>query len=281
MWDILKYAAETTLEITLIIFILMVAVDFLDVRFHGHLKNFIHTRPLRQWIVAAFLGATPGCAGAYANATMYMHGFISVGALTAGMIATTGDEAFVMLAEFPLLALSLTVGLLALGIFSAAFLDKSVQKIGYTSCEDCTLHTIHDQDKHHDWAHYFKVHIWKHIFLGHALKIAAWTFISVALIEWTMTRFPLQAFLENQPAMIFLFAILIGLLPISGPHLVFISLFNGGLIPFSVLLVNSIVQDGHAMLPMLSYSIRDVILIKAYKIMLAVIFGGLLFLIGF
>ena len=49
-------------------------------------------------------------------------------------------------------------------------------------------------------------------------------------------------------------AVLIGIIPESGPHLVFVTLFAQGVLPFYVLLVNSIVQDGHSALPLLAES---------------------------
>ena len=49
-------------------------------------------------------------------------------------------------------------------------------------------------------------------------------------------------------------AVLIGIIPESGPHLVFVTLCAQGIIPFYILLVNSIVQDGHTALPLLAES---------------------------
>ena len=49
-------------------------------------------------------------------------------------------------------------------------------------------------------------------------------------------------------------AILIGIIPESGPHLVFVTLFAQGFVPFYILLVSSIVQDGHSALPLLADS---------------------------
>ena len=54
-------------------------------------------------------------------------------------------------------------------------------------------------------------------------------------------------------------AVLIGIIPESGPHLVFVSLFTKGAIPFSILPASSIVQDGHGMLPLLVVSKRSLI----------------------
>jgi len=73
---------------------------------------------------------------------------------------------------------------------------------------------------------------------------------------------------------------LIGLIPESGPHLIFVMLFSNGLIPFSVLFTSSIVQDGHGMLPMLSYSVKDSILVKVFNLVFGLVFGIFLFIIG-
>ncbi|MBT3312467.1 MAG: hypothetical protein HN737_12920 [Desulfobacterales bacterium] len=35
------------------------------------------------------------------NVSLYVHGLISFGAITGGMITTSGDETFVMLIQFP------------------------------------------------------------------------------------------------------------------------------------------------------------------------------------
>ncbi len=281
MTHIVLESLETTLEVSLIIFFLMVAVDFLDVYFRGHIKSYIESSPFRQYVVASFLGATPGCAGAYLNVTMYMHGFMSIGALTAGMIATTGDEAFVMLAEDPLRALLLFGGLFTVGLVLGAFFDRLLLRLGYRSCHNCELHTIHIQDHKHDWVHYFRVHIWKHILVNHVLRIAAWTLASVFIIKSGLFYFSLEALVHDHPALVFLFAILVGLLPISGPHLLFVSMFSGGIIPASVLIANAIVQDGHAMLPLMSYSLRDALVVKGFKVGVAVIVAGFLYRMGF
>jgi hypothetical protein len=58
-------------------------------------------------------------------------------------------------------------------------------------------------------------------------------------------------------------------------------LYAEGLIPSSVLFTASFVQDGHGMLPMLSYSIRDSLLIKAFNLVLGVTVGAAIFALGF
>lgn len=79
---------------------------------------------------------------------------------------------------------------------------------------------------------------------------------------------------------ILLIAAFIGIIPESGPHLIFVMVYAQGLIPFSVLFTASFVQDGHGMLPLLSYSIKDSVLIKAFNLAFGLIVGSVLFALG-
>ena len=71
------------------------------------------------------------------NVSLYIHGMISFGALVGGMIATSGDEAFVMLTQFPTVALMLFGMLFAGGIVFAWVSDKVIQVLGIVPCESC------------------------------------------------------------------------------------------------------------------------------------------------
>ncbi len=57
-------------------------------------------------------------------------------------------------------------------------------------------------------------------------------------------------------------------------------MYAHGIVPFSVLFTVSFVQDGHGMLPMLSYSIKDSLLIKLFNTVFGVLVGGILYYIG-
>ena len=80
--------------------------------------------------------------------------------------------------------------------------------------------------------------------------------------------------------LIFLICALVGIIPESGPHMIFVMMFANGLIPFSILLTSSIVQDGHGMLPLFSYTIKDSVLIKLFNLLFAIVIGLPLFLLG-
>ena len=74
---------------------------------------------------------------------------------------------------------------------------------------------------------------------------------------------------------------LLGIVPESGPHLIFVMLYAQGMVPFSVLFTTSFVQDGHGMLPLLSYSLKDSLLIKSFNLVFGLAAGGLLYAAGF
>jgi hypothetical protein len=50
-------------------------------------------------------------------------------------------------------------------------------------------------------------------------------------------------------------------------------MFADDLIPLSVLFTSTLVQDGHGMLPLLYYSIKDSIRVKAFNFSFGVILG--------
>jgi hypothetical protein len=128
---------------------MMLIVDFLDIFSEKKLTNVMRGGIWRQYTVASFLGATPGCLGASMDVSLYVHGLISFGALTGAMIATSGDEAFVMLAKFPGTALLLFGMLFALSIPLAWIADRIVKATQYIPCESCELDEYHAEEEIH------------------------------------------------------------------------------------------------------------------------------------
>jgi len=87
--------------------------------------------------------------------------------------------------------------------------------------------------------------------------------------------------LTSEYTLLLLFAgALFGLIPESGPHLIFVTMFADGLVPLSVLFTSSFVQDGHGMLPMFAYSVRDSMTIKAFNIVFGLSVGLVLHAAG-
>jgi hypothetical protein len=72
---------------------------------------------------------------------------------------------------------------------------------------------------------------------------------------------------------VLIIAVLVGIIPESGPHLIFVTLFAQGSIPFSILLASSIVQDGHGMLPLLAVSKKAFIWVKLINLIAGLIVG--------
>ena len=111
------------LMITSFVFIMMLIIEYVNVLTRGHWQESLKKYPWMQYFLAAFLGATPGCLGAFTVVALYTHDIVSFGALVTVMIATSGDEAFVMLSLFPGTAILLTVILLAIALVAGFVTD--------------------------------------------------------------------------------------------------------------------------------------------------------------
>jgi hypothetical protein len=269
-----------TVKIMLLVFLMMVIVDLLNIWTKGKLSRFLRNGPkIKQYITASSLGALPGCYGAFTNVSLYVHGLISLGALTGAMAAASGDEAFVMLALFPKTAIVLIIILFILGILVGWIVDEVIVKVKFKTCIDCKEQQIHSHKR--GFLHYLKEHIWKHILRKHLWKTGLWTFGALLFVEFGVQYLHLNSFSTQYPLLLLLFAALLGLIPESGPHMIFISLFANGIIPFSVLFTSAFVQDGHGMLPMLAYSVKDSVLIKAMNLGIGTSLGLILFFMGF
>jgi len=276
---ILKIVKESV-QISLLVAVMMILVDLINVVTKNKLESFfINARKFKQYILASLIGTVPGCIGGFTNVSLYIHGLISFGALAGSMIAVSGDEAFVMLAMFPKDAVILFAILFIIGIFSGCFIDLIVRKYKISTCENCNEMVTHPKEG--GFKHYLKEHIYGHIIKKHLWKTFLWTFGALFFVEIGLKYLHLEQF-TSQYKIVFLFVgALVGLIPESGPHLIFVTLFAQGLIPFSVLLTSSIVQDGHGMLPMLSYSIKDSIKLKAFNFIIGIAIGLIVYSFGF
>jgi len=110
--------------ISFFVFVMMLILDYFNVFTKGNINNIIKGRKERQYLISSFLGSTPGCLGAFLNVSFYVHGLISFGALVGGMIATSGDEAFVMLLYFQNKHCYYLLYFLYLALFWVGFLTK-------------------------------------------------------------------------------------------------------------------------------------------------------------
>ena len=119
--------------------------------------------------------------------------------------------------------------------------------------------------------HFVGEHLWEHIVCKHLPSLFTWTFLVLLVIGTLFHYVDIETWVRGNTAIMILIAIAVGLIPESGPHLVFVTLFASGVIPFPVLLANSIVQDGHASLPLLADSKRAFVKAKAIKVGIALV----------
>jgi Putative, 10TM heavy-metal exporter len=276
------YLADTLLEsikITLVVMVMMIAVDLINVWSRGKFALLLDSAgKWKQYFVASAVGTVPGCMGAFANVSLYMHGMISFGALSGSMIATSGDEAYVMLVMFPQTALILFIVLFLIGLFSSKIIDSAVKQFNIKTCTDCEVKQYHKNEK--GFRHYFNEHIWGHIIKHHLWKTFLWTFGALIFLGIGTHYWNIGEISHHYIFLVLILSALVGLIPESGPNLVFVTMFATGVIPFSVLLTNSIVQDGHGLLPMLSYSVKDSIKIKLFNLAIGLTLGTILFGFG-
>lgn len=278
--DILLNVIKESLKVTLFVLAMMIIIDFINVKTCGKLHAILKEGvKWKQYIVAGALATMPGCLGAFAGVSLYIHGMISFGALTGLMFAASGDELFIMLAMFPKTTLIMMALLFVLGIFFGFFTDYIVKKFNINTCTDCVFKQYHPGEE--GYKHYFKDHIWNHIIKGHLVNIFLWTFGALIIVEYGMSLVNLKSIASEYTFLLLILSALIGIIPESGPHLIFVMLFAKGLIPFSVLFTSSIVQDGHGMLPMLSYSVKDSLRIKAFNLVFGLATGLIIYSLGF
>jgi len=324
-----------SLFITGIVAIMMLVIEYINVLTQGAWQNGLAGKKITPYLVAIVLGATPGCLGAFAVVAMFSHGVLSIGALVATMIATSGDEAFVMLAMFPRDALFLTGALMAIGLTVGLLTDYVMKRLNIKMdifCPDLALHgpdscrcfprqdiirqlrelspvrgilmgvlmlflfgvasgTVGPQS----WnsiritiilsgaialfivatvpEHFLREHLWDHIVLKHVHRIFLWT-LGALVVTWIATGYmQLTEIIQGNALTIIFIAGLVGVIPESGPHLIFTTLYAQGIIPFVVILTSSIVQDGHGMLPLLAHSRRQFLVVKLINLVAGLAVG--------
>jgi hypothetical protein len=121
--------------------------------------------------------------------------------------------------------------------------------------------------------HFLEKHLWGHIIKKHFSKIFLWTFFALVAIAFLMKYFDLHQLIHQNIILVLIAAVLIGIIPESGPHLIFVLLFASGSLPFSILLASSIVQDGHGSLPLLAESRRAFIIVKLLNVAVGLLVG--------
>jgi len=269
-----------TVKIILMVILLMIVIEFLELKYKDKIREKITARPVNQYVISSLLGAVPGCMDAFFIVSLYVHGVVGFGALTAVMLSTAGDEAYIMLTMIPEYALIIFAICAVLGVIGGFLTDQIVKRINLKTCQPCEIE-FHDEEKPLSVKHFFKEHFFRHVVKKHLPKLFLWVFLTLLAIGILKQYFDLEGLFKFLPPwFLIIIAALIGIIPESGPHLVFVILFSNGIIPFSVLLVNTLSQDGHGLLPLLSYSVKDTIYVQIFTTLFALIVGGILFFLG-
>lgn len=329
--------------ITGFVFVMMLVIEYINVQTKGIWQKNLSGNLWKTYFLAAALGALPGCLGAFTAVALFSHRLISFGAIVTTMIATSGDEAFVMFAMMPEKAIWLTVIIVVIGILAGYLTDKfydASKILNLFSDKELPLHQeekcdCFQKDKFLQFIlkpslprlsmaviiiflvlgvvtgmfsaeepfwmratlvitflislfivmsvpdHFLKEHLWNHIVKVHIPRIFLWTFGTLLLIHFLMDFINVQAWIADNMLWILLLAVLVGIIPESGPHLVFVTLFIEGSIPFSILIASSIVQDGHGMLPLFAESKHGFFAVKGVNIIVGLLVGSLGLLIGY
>jgi hypothetical protein len=351
-----------TIMITTFVLVMMMVIEYLNVKTRGDWAVRLKKSPFLQIILAAIMGVIPGCLGAYTIVSLYAHEIIRFSALVTAMIATSGDEAFVMFSIIPEYALLLNVIIffiaVGVGVFlmyfgkrfeffcvspghmvvheheldthqqSAASIMQNLKNISFTRAllisgillflfamfsgllahEHFDIAALTGQqsqlpihDKHHiNWVmityvvvmvtalyifltssdHFLEGHLWGHVIKKHFYKIFLWTFGALLLVAIFSHFYEVNQWISENMWMILILAVLIGFIPESGPHMIFVIMFFQGLVPFSILLASSIVQDGHGALPLLAESRKSFFTMKAINMAVGLLVGAIGLWIG-
>lgn len=364
MIHLLTDILRNSILITGLVVVMMMMIESLNIESKGMFFNGLKKTRTGQVVIAALLGSIPGCMGGFATVSLYTHRMFSFGALIAMMIASSGDEAFVMLAMIPDKALFIFALLFVIAVAVGIVTDIIHDRIHKKNCNrpdhsDCGVRTdcsdgyvlhedhhehdteissgkasgrhfgwkritlavglaifiaalatgklghdhgshaadaheghvhseacIHDHDHHHhaeeatlkidllseDWMnvlfaglsliflfvlifasdHFVEEHIWNHIVKKHLPTIFAWTFGILLVMGLMLQHIDISRWISDNTVLMILLATLIGIIPESGPHMIFVTLYAAGVVPFPVLLASCISQDGHASIPLLA-----------------------------
>lgn len=359
---------QQTFIITTFVMGMMIIIEYINVQTRGMWSDKIQHSPFMQIILGSLMGVIPGCLGSYTMVSLYVHRVVMFPAIVATMIATSGDEAFIMFSLFPATAFKLNLILLGIAIVAGVVVHFTVKNkfIGLKGHGDLPLHNRNEEcrpfhpanaienlrnlsftralliagvagilillfsgtidgshhlntlmggevDVHHDHSHaghdhsgeadwirisliaifsiilfiivstkehFLQEHLWHHIIRKHFLKIFLWTFGVLALIFFLNQYINLQSWISGNLWIVLGLALLIGIIPESGPHYIFVMLFAQGVLPISILLASSIAQDGHGTLPLLAETPRGFIAVKIVNLLVAFLAGSLGILMG-
>ena len=124
--------------------------------------------------------------------------------------------------------------------------------------------------------HFLRDHLWRHVVQKHVPRIFLWTLGALVVLAVLNEHLDLHAAVASNRWLVLVVAGLVGLIPESGPHLVFVTLYASGGLPLGILAASSAVQDGHGMLPLLAYSRTDFVRIKLVNLVVGLALGAVM-----
>lgn len=416
-WELFTDVLRNSVLITGLVIIMMLMIEYFNIHSHGKWFLKLNGSKFRQILLGSLLGLIPGCIGGFAAVSLFTHNLISLGALSAMMISSSGDEAFIILALMPeeglllflilfliaivtgvlvdyvffkkpqkhlcpdkfeihasdgnnipsifkassyrvmlhpskeriiiLLGIALFIGAVIMGTLEHdhageghmhshgettatvaqsghehmhAVADEHLHEAAGGHAHDAAdthphsiagAHTHDATDEHlHGMAgehghlsgfnilnerwinfvfavisiitlfftatakeHFIKEHLWKHVIKRHLVSIFLWTFGTLLVCQVGLQYLDVEHWISKNMLLVILLAVAIGIIPESGPHMVFITLYVQGLLPFYVLLINSMVQDGHTTLPLLAESKSAFFKAKTINIVMGLLVG--------
>ncbi len=382
IWTILTDALRSSVLISGLVVVMMMLIESFNIDSKGGVFSGLRRSRVGQVVISAALGSVPGCMGGFASVSLYTHGIISFGALVAMMIATAGDESFVMLAMMPkqslwifliLFALAVVVGIIVDLIYhpsekrsevcageyqlhgdelsdsaphphspshAAQPSDSATPTHGSQTCDSAArtrgarhfgwkrlvmligvagfitalLSGVLEEAEpeslpsvgagginllSEEWMywlfgalslivvgvliwgrdHFVEEHLWEHIVVRHLPSVFFWTFGVLLVLGFALQFMDVSSWISSNVVLMILLAAAIGIIPESGPHLIFVTLFASGVVPLPVLLASCISQDGHAALPLLAESKRAFLRAKLINFLLALLVGLLVHLL--
>lgn len=341
---LLEDVLRNSILITGLVVIMMMMIESLNIESRGKFFEGFRRSRVGGVLVGALLGAVPGCMGGFATVSLYTHRMLSFGALIAMMIASSGDEAFVMMATVPKDALWIFALLFGIAVVAGLLTDIFFKKEYKMHC--CNEYQVHEEDSqehghtgrhltwkrallfagiavfivalatghlehehegghHHEeiagsinllseeWMnvmfailsvvvlavlvfasdHFVEEHMWHHIVVKHLPTIFCWTFGVLLFVGVLLNYWDISGWISDNTVLMILLATLVGIIPESGPHMIFVTLYAAGVVPLPVLLASCISQDGHASLPLIAESKSSFIKAKAINCIVAVAVG--------
>lgn len=110
--------ADAYIAVGVFVALTLLAYYVAQQQFGWDISRLAHKSPIYQIVVAAILGALPGCGGAIIVVSQYAAGRVGFAALVTVLVSTMGDAAFLLLAKDPKTGLLVIATGLLVGIFS-------------------------------------------------------------------------------------------------------------------------------------------------------------------